>query len=143
MLAKKVSKAKCDVQNKVRAEILERYGGHEHLESIPKELILGQWESYAEYSPTGRMIRGAEKPTVKSRYEEDVFNNNHTVSVYLFVLRTSTKISDLSLPLGGVFFCVYTKVSAIQFSGYLPHLYNEVIIDGSCENNPILFLRIS
>ncbi|CAH8463009.1 unnamed protein product [Schistosoma guineensis] len=78
LLAKKVSKAKCDVQNKVRAEILERYGGHEHLESIPKELILGQWESYAEYSPTGRMIRGAEKPTVKSRYEEDVFNNNHT-----------------------------------------------------------------
>ncbi|KAH8851928.1 Pre-mRNA-splicing factor SLU7 [Schistosoma japonicum] len=78
LLAKKVSKAKCDVQNKVRAEILERYGGHEHLEAIPKELILGQWESYAEYSPTGRMIRGAEKPTVKSRYEEDVFNNNHT-----------------------------------------------------------------
>ncbi|CAH8488145.1 unnamed protein product [Heterobilharzia americana] len=78
LLAKKVSKAKCDVQNKVRAEILERYGGHEHLEAPPKELLFGQWESYAEYSPTGRMIKGAEQPTVKSRYEEDVFNNNHT-----------------------------------------------------------------
>ncbi|VDQ08215.1 unnamed protein product [Trichobilharzia regenti] len=84
LLAKKVSKAKCDVQNKVHAEILERYGGHEHLEAPPKELLFGQWESYAEYSPTGRMIKGAEKPTVKSRYEEDVFINNHTVGVYYF-----------------------------------------------------------
>ncbi|KAF6780301.1 hypothetical protein AHF37_00185 [Paragonimus kellicotti] len=78
LLAKKVAKAKSDVQSKVREEILERYGGHEHLESVPRELLLGQWETYSEYSPTGRIIKGAEVPTVKSRYEEDVYINNHT-----------------------------------------------------------------
>ncbi|VDP86432.1 unnamed protein product [Echinostoma caproni] len=71
LLAKKVQKAKSDVQSRVREEILDRYGGHEHLEALPAELRLGQWETYAEYSPTGRIIKGAEKPTVKSRYEED------------------------------------------------------------------------
>lgn len=83
LLAKKVSKAKSDQQNEIRSDILDRYGGHEHLESFPKELLLGQWESYAEYSPTGRIIKGVEKPTVKSRYEEDVAINNHTVHTYL------------------------------------------------------------
>ncbi|THD26603.1 Pre-mRNA-splicing factor SLU7 [Fasciola hepatica] len=77
-LAKKVQKAKTDVQSRVREEILDRYGGHEHLEALPAELRLGQWETYAEYSPTGRIVKGAEKPTVKSRYEEDVYINNHT-----------------------------------------------------------------
>ena len=32
-----------------------------------------------EYSRTGSVIKGQEKAAVKSRYEEDVLNNNHTV----------------------------------------------------------------
>ncbi|CAH8568530.1 unnamed protein product [Dicrocoelium dendriticum] len=78
LLSKKVAKAKEDVQSKIRQEIMDHYGGREHLEPIPRELLLGQWETYAEYSPTGRVIKGVEKPTVKSRYEEDVYINNHT-----------------------------------------------------------------
>lgn len=37
-------------------------------------------EDYVEYSRHGTVIKGAEKPVVRSKYEEDVFTNNHTVS---------------------------------------------------------------
>ncbi|KAL5108618.1 Pre-mRNA-splicing factor SLU7 [Taenia crassiceps] len=77
LLAKKVSMAKEQAHSAVREEILERYGGREHLEAPPRDLLLGQWESYAEYTPTGRVLKGSEKVTVKSRYEEDVFLKNH------------------------------------------------------------------
>lgn len=36
-------------------------------------------EDYVEYSRTGSVIKGQEKAAVKSRYEEDVYNNNHKV----------------------------------------------------------------
>lgn len=36
-------------------------------------------EHYVEYSRLGNVIKGQEKAVAKSRYEEDVYNNNHTV----------------------------------------------------------------
>ena len=38
-------------------------------------------EEYVEYSRQGNVIKGQEKAPVKSKYEEDVYNNNHTVSL--------------------------------------------------------------
>lgn len=35
-------------------------------------------ENYIEYSRTGQIIKGAEKKIIRSKYEEDVFVNNHT-----------------------------------------------------------------
>ncbi|CAG8521589.1 9940_t:CDS:10, partial [Ambispora leptoticha] len=58
--------------------ILATYGGEEHLNAPPKELLLAQTESYVEYSRTGRIIKGQERAKAKSKYEEDVFINNHT-----------------------------------------------------------------
>lgn len=58
--------------------ILEKYGGEEHLKAPPKELLLAQTEEYVEYSRTGRVIKGQEKAVAKSKYEEDVYINNHT-----------------------------------------------------------------
>uniref|UniRef100_A0A0X3NZR8 Pre-mRNA-splicing factor SLU7 n=1 Tax=Schistocephalus solidus TaxID=70667 RepID=A0A0X3NZR8_SCHSO len=78
MLAMQVSSAKNQVQSHIREEILDRYGGREHFEAPPRDLLLGQWETYAEYTPTGRVLKGLEKPSVTSRYEEDVYINNHT-----------------------------------------------------------------
>ncbi|KAM7540997.1 hypothetical protein Aperf_G00000028068 [Anoplocephala perfoliata] len=78
LLAKKVSMAKEEAHSAIREEVLERYGGREHLEAPPRDLLLGQWESYAEYTPTGRVLKGSERATVKSRYEEDVYLKNHT-----------------------------------------------------------------
>ncbi|VDL14797.1 unnamed protein product [Hymenolepis diminuta] len=77
LLAKKVSMAKEEAHSAIREEILERYGGREHLEAPPRDLLLGQWESYAEYTPTGRVLKGSEKAMVKSHYEEDVYPKNH------------------------------------------------------------------
>lgn len=80
ILAKKVSMAKEQAHSSVREDILEKYGGREHLEAPPRDLLMGQWESYAEYTQTGRVLKGSEKSSVKSRYEEDVYLKNHKVS---------------------------------------------------------------
>jgi len=66
-----------EIKSSVAESILERYGGKEHLEAPPKALLLAQTEHYVEYSRSGKIIKGAEKPIVCSRYEEDVLINNH------------------------------------------------------------------
>jgi pre-mRNA-processing factor SLU7 len=58
--------------------ILERYGGEEHLDAPPKALLLAQTEEYVEYSRLGNVLRGQDKAVAKSKYEEDVYVNNHT-----------------------------------------------------------------
>ena len=51
--------------------IIEKYGGAEHLQAPPPELLLGQTEAYVEYDRAGNVIKGAEKPIPRSKYEED------------------------------------------------------------------------
>ncbi|KAJ2439681.1 mRNA splicing protein [Coemansia sp. RSA 2337] len=60
--------------------MLSKYGGEEHLQAPPREL-LQQVEHYVEYSRTGQVISGAEKATVGTRFKEDVHPLNHS-SVY-------------------------------------------------------------
>ena len=55
-----------------RDSILEKYGGQEHLQAPPKELLLAENEIYVEYSQSGRLIKGPERAKIKSKYEEDV-----------------------------------------------------------------------
>jgi hypothetical protein len=43
-----------------------------------RELIFSQTEDYVEYSRHGKVLKGEEQTTVRSRYDEDVLNNNHT-----------------------------------------------------------------
>ena len=59
-----------------RNKVMQKYGGQEHLRPAPGQL--GQSEEYVEYALTGQVIKGLEKAKVKSRYEEDVLQNNHT-----------------------------------------------------------------
>lgn len=61
-----------------KVSILAKYGGEQHLEKVPKELLTGQTENYVEYSRTGAVVRGQERAVAKSKYEEDVMINNHT-----------------------------------------------------------------
>ena len=70
-----------DFQTDQKQSVLERYGGEEHLDAPPKELLLAQTEEYVEFSRSGNVVKGQERAVAKSRYEEDVFTNNHTVSV--------------------------------------------------------------
>lgn len=76
-----------------------QYGGEEHLSAPPKELLLAQTEQYVEYSRSGAVIKGQERARVKSRYEEDVYINNHTVGcVGNTVGSTPTCPAGYSLP---------------------------------------------
>ncbi|CAO3631910.1 unnamed protein product [Cunninghamella blakesleeana] len=77
LLHKEYESKKDNVLDSTQKSILEKYGGAEHLQSVPKELLLAQTENYVEYSRTGRVIKGQEKAKAKSKYEEDVFVNNH------------------------------------------------------------------
>ncbi len=47
-------------------------------EAPPKSLLLAQSEVYVEYARDGKIIKGVEKPVILSKYEEDVYVNNHT-----------------------------------------------------------------
>ena len=44
--------------------VLEKYGGIEHLEAPPRELIFSQTEDYVEYTRHGKIIKGEEDPKV-------------------------------------------------------------------------------
>ena len=46
-------------------------------------MLLAQTEHYVEYSRSGTVIKGQERAKVKSRYEEDVYINNHTVRLQM------------------------------------------------------------
>lgn len=78
LLYREFQKKKESLKDTVKDSILETYGGAEHLQAPPKELLLAQTENYVEYSRTGKVIKGQEKAKVKSKYEEDVYVNNHT-----------------------------------------------------------------
>ncbi|KAK9767928.1 mRNA splicing protein [Basidiobolus ranarum] len=78
LLHKEYLEKKDKLRDTTRDSILDKYGGVEHLEAPPKELLLAQTENYVEYSRTGRVIKGQERAVAKSKYEEDVYINNHT-----------------------------------------------------------------
>jgi hypothetical protein len=60
-------------QNKqaTQASILDKYGGEEYLKKAPKELLMGQTESYVEYSRAGQVTKGKERAKARSKYQED------------------------------------------------------------------------
>ncbi|XP_068615909.1 pre-mRNA-splicing factor SLU7 [Brachionichthys hirsutus] len=78
LLHKSFKVKKEDFKEKQRDGILERYGGEEHLDAPPRELLLAQTEDYMEYSRHGAVLKGLEKAVARSKYEEDVLTNNHT-----------------------------------------------------------------
>uniref|UniRef100_A0A182WCM7 Pre-mRNA-splicing factor SLU7 n=1 Tax=Anopheles minimus TaxID=112268 RepID=A0A182WCM7_9DIPT len=78
LLQKEYDKKKSQFKDEVKNKVLEQYGGEEHLAVPPKALLLAQTENYVEYSRYGKVIKGQDKPIIRSRYEEDVYLNNHT-----------------------------------------------------------------
>ncbi|KAL7049769.1 hypothetical protein ACKWTF_003839 [Chironomus riparius] len=78
LLQKEYESKKEEFKTSVKDNVLEKYGGEEHLKAPPRQLLLAQSETYVEYARDGRIIKGVEKPIVRSRYEEDSYINNHT-----------------------------------------------------------------
>ncbi|KAL3659281.1 hypothetical protein V7S43_015859 [Phytophthora oleae] len=77
-LKKQYEERKAALEKEKSRKILDKYGGQEHLEAPPKELLLAQSEHYVEYSRDGRVVKGRERAPVRSKYVEDAFENNHT-----------------------------------------------------------------
>lgn len=63
-------------RDRQRKVLLERYGGAEHLDARPLDLVEVE-ERYVEYTPDGA-VKGAVKAVPRSKYKEDVMVNNHT-----------------------------------------------------------------
>lgn len=78
LLARKIMEGSKTVKSKIDQEIIDTYGCEKYLQPLPKDLIYGQSQSYFEYDSSGRQIKGPQKPKVLSRYEEDVYKNNHS-----------------------------------------------------------------
>lgn len=78
LLQKQFMGKKEEFKKKVSDDLLEKYGGKEHLDAPPSELLLSQTENYVEYSRHGKIIKGAEKQVVRSKYDEDIYHGNHT-----------------------------------------------------------------
>ena len=70
-------KKKEKLKDTSKTSILDKYGGEEHLQSVPQELLAGQTENYVEYSRTGQLIKGQEKAKARSKYDEDIYPGNH------------------------------------------------------------------
>jgi pre-mRNA-processing factor SLU7 len=70
-----------EIAKGVKANILDKYGGAEHLQAPPKELIYGQTSGYVEYDRMGNVVLTSasdKKPVVRSKYIEDLHPMNHT-----------------------------------------------------------------
>ena len=77
-LKKEFTEKKDKLEDKAKSQILDKYGGQEHLEAPPRELIFAQTENYVEYTRSGQIVKGEETAIVRSRYPEDVHPGNHT-----------------------------------------------------------------
>ncbi|XP_076630067.1 pre-mRNA-splicing factor Slu7 [Colletes latitarsis] len=78
LLKQEYDKKRDELKDKARGSIINRYGGEEHLDALPSALLLAQTEQYVEYSRYGKIIKGQDRQVIRSKYEEDVFPNNHT-----------------------------------------------------------------
>jgi len=85
-----------ELKTTTRQSIVEKYGGAEHFETPPKELLLAQTERYVEYSRTGQVIKGQELRLAKSKYEEDSKEPSATPFVPCF--SKSISLSKNSFP---------------------------------------------
>lgn len=77
MLKQEYDKKRDELKDKARDSIIDRYGGEEHLEAPSKSLLLAQTEHYVEYSRYGKIVKGQDRQIIRSKYEEDVYPNNH------------------------------------------------------------------
>lgn len=75
MMFQQHKKKKEEAKTMVKQNILDKYGGAEHL---GKKEVVSQAETYVEFAPDGRMIKGQELAIPKSKYNENIFDGNHT-----------------------------------------------------------------
>ena len=76
---KEFAKKKNTLEDAKRKALVDQYGGEKYLDKkLDPRLALGQTEMANIYAPDGRVIKGPQKASVTTKYEENVFTNNHT-----------------------------------------------------------------
>mmetsp|Transcript_32136 Transcript_32136/g.32762 ORF Transcript_32136/g.32762 Transcript_32136/m.32762 type:complete len:636 (-) Transcript_32136:189-2096(-) len=78
LLQRQFQSKKEELQSSKKKEILNKYGVSEEPKGLDIRLRLGQTEAYSQYSRDGRVVKGAGKVVARTKYEEDVYPNNHT-----------------------------------------------------------------
>ena len=79
LLFKQYQEKKKNMVNQHKTAVLEKYGGQEHMDAPPKELLMVQNEEYVEYTETGAIKeKKGESDSKISKYPEDVYPGNHT-----------------------------------------------------------------
>ncbi|UZJ52651.1 hypothetical protein CBS101457_001971 [Exobasidium rhododendri] len=87
------------LNQQMKGSILERYGGSEHFDSVPKELLTGQSEQYTEFTPTGQPIRPSQRllqsngnnAKVEEEKKEEKYDGNHKAPFGSWTEATSGK----------------------------------------------------
>ncbi|CAB3987489.1 Pre-mRNA-splicing factor SLU7 [Paramuricea clavata] len=69
-----------DFKQDLKGGVLEKYGGEEHLNAPPKELLFAQTENYVEYSRTGEVVKGT---LYQIQLQCIVLNCEYTLSAHL------------------------------------------------------------
>ena len=78
LLHREYKSKKEQLQTKKQKELFDKYGGEEHLQLPEEAASLIQTENYVEYSRSGDIIKGKNQGTARSKWDEDVYINNHT-----------------------------------------------------------------
>eukprot|EP01061_Rhynchopus_euleeides_P042472 TRINITY_DN7409_c0_g3_i1.p1 TRINITY_DN7409_c0_g3~~TRINITY_DN7409_c0_g3_i1.p1 ORF type:complete len:652 (+),score=312.38 TRINITY_DN7409_c0_g3_i1:80-2035(+) len=77
MAFKRDQETKKTLQEEKENALVKQYGGTEHLQSMPDELRFAS-ESFVEYRPDGKLLKGVEEAVPLSKYPEDVHRNGHS-----------------------------------------------------------------
>lgn len=77
LMHKKFRENKVILENERKKSVLEKYGAG-NTKVLDPRLKMGQTEVQVEYSRDGRVLKGPEKASTRTKYEEDVHENNHT-----------------------------------------------------------------
>jgi pre-mRNA-processing factor SLU7 len=78
LLQRQFAEKKQKLEETKRLAVLAKYSDGKAPVAMDPRLKLGQTEAYLEYNRDGRLIKGAPTPVVRTKYEEDVYINNHT-----------------------------------------------------------------
>lgn len=79
LLYKNYKVIKEKLKSQLKDTITKKHGNAASGEELPRELLLGQSEREVEYDRAGRVIKGLKETSLpKSKYEKDVYINNHT-----------------------------------------------------------------
>ncbi len=78
LLHRQFTEKKTIVENTKKKAILDKYTDGKANPSLDPRLRLGQTEAYLEYTKDGKLAKDIVAPATKTKYEEDVYINNHT-----------------------------------------------------------------